>query len=82
MKTSRTVGQRKGSSQKIMKTTMATKPKVHFDPKVNFELPSEIGPLLEQTVSVSVAESIDASFELSLATQNAVADFETQFSVV
>ena len=45
-------------------------------------MPSEVGPLLEQTVSVSVAESIDASFELSLATQNAVAEFEKQFAVV
>jgi hypothetical protein len=54
---------------------------VIFDPKLKFELPREIGPLLEQTVSVSVAEGFDACFELSLATQNTVASFEKQFAV-
>ena len=60
---------------------MPNEPKVIFDPKLNFELPREIGPLLEQTVSVSVAEGFDACFELSLATQNTVASFEKQFAV-
>ena len=60
---------------------MSNEPKVIFDPKLNFELPREIGPLLEQTVSASVAEGFDACFELSLATQNTVASFEKQFAV-
>ena len=60
---------------------MSNEPKGIFDPKLNFELPKEIGPLLEQTVSVSVAEGFDACFELSLATQNTVASFEKQFAI-
>jgi hypothetical protein len=64
-----------------MEMPMTNEPKVIFDPKLNFELPREIGPLLEQTVSASVAEGFDACFELSLATQNTVASFEKQFAV-
>ena len=60
---------------------MTNEPKVIFDPKLNFKLPREIGPLVEQTLSVSVAEGFDACFELSLATQNTVASFEKQFAV-
>ena len=60
---------------------MSNEPKAIFDPKLNFELPREIVPLLEQTVGVSVAEGFDACFELSLATQNTVASFEKQFAV-
>lgn len=60
---------------------MTNEPKVVFDPKLNFKLPREIGPLLEQTVSVSVAEGFDARFELSLAAQNTAASFEKQFAV-
>ena len=60
---------------------MSNEPKVIFDPKLNFELPKEIGPLLEQTVSGSIAEGFDACFEFSLATQNTVASFEKQFAV-
>ena len=60
---------------------MSNEAKVIFDPKLNFELPKEIGPLLEQTVSVSIAEGFDACFEFSLATQNTVASFEKQFAV-
>ena len=60
---------------------MSSELNVIFDPKLNFELPKEIGPLLDQTVSVSVAEGFDAGFELSLATRNTVASFEKQFAV-
>ena len=60
---------------------MTNEPKAIFDPKLNFELPMEIGPLLAQTMSVSVAEGFDACFELSLAAQNAGASFEKQFAV-
>ena len=60
---------------------MSNEPKRIFDPKLNFELPREIGPLLQQTVSASVAEGFDACFELSLATQNTVASFEKQFAI-
>ena len=60
---------------------MSIEPKVIFDPKLNFELPGEIGPLLEQTVSVSIAEGFDACFEFSLATQHTVASFEKQFAI-
>ena len=45
---------------------MSNEPEVIFDPKLNFELPREIGPFLEQTVSVSVAEGLadlDAELE-------------------
>ena len=51
---------------------MSNEPKVIFDPKLNFELPKEIGPLLEQTVSSSIAEGFDACFEFSLASRNTV----------
>jgi len=81
----RAFGQRRcggqSDSQQSMEIPMSNEPKVIFDPKLNFELPREIGPLLEQTVSVSVAEGFDACFELSLATQNTVASFEKQFAV-
>ena len=60
---------------------MSNEPKRIFDPKLNFELPREIAPLLEQTAAVSVAEGFDACFELSLATQNTVASFEKQFAI-
>lgn len=61
---------------------MSIGPKVNFDPpKVNFKLPEEIGPLVAQTVTVSVAETEDACFELAMATQYTVADFEKQFAV-
>jgi hypothetical protein len=81
----RAFGQRRfggqSDSQQSMEIPMSNEPKVIFDPKLNFELPREIGPLLEQTVSASVAEGFDACFELSLATQNTVASFEKQFAV-
>ena len=60
---------------------MSNEPKRIFDPKLNFELPREIAPLLEQAAAVSVAEGFDACFELSLATQNTVASFEKQFAI-
>ena len=61
---------------------MSADPKVNFIPKVNFELPKEIGPLLEQTVSASIAETRDASFELEMATQEILANSEQQLALV
>ena len=61
---------------------MSIGPKVNWDPKVNFELPGEIGPLMAQTMRVSIAEIQDARYELAMATQNAVRNFEKQLAVV
>jgi hypothetical protein len=55
----------KPTHQQSMEMPMSNEAKVIFDPKLNFELPKEIGPLLEQTVSVSIAEGFDACFEFS-----------------
>jgi hypothetical protein len=60
---------------------MPTSEKIDFDPKVNFELPREIGPLLEQTASVSIAETEDACYEFAMAAQDTLANFEKQFAV-
>lgn len=57
-------------------------PEIVFDPKVNFELPGEIGPLLEQAAAVSIAETQDACFELEMATQEAAANLDRQLAVV
>jgi hypothetical protein len=51
-------------------------------PKANFDLPTEIGPLVEQTITACVAESEDACFEAGMAAQAVVADFEKQVAVV
>lgn len=61
---------------------MSADPKVNFIPKVNFELPKEIGPLLVQTVSASIAETRDACFELEMATQEMLANSEQQLALV
>ena len=55
---------------------------MNFIPKVDFELPREIGPLLEQTVSVSIAETRDACFELEMATQKMLANSEKQLALL
>jgi len=60
---------------------MPAGPKVTFDPKLNFKLPSEIGPLLKQTAMVSIAETEDACYELARATQQAAKNFEKQLAV-
>lgn len=51
-------------------------------PKVNFELPDEIGPLVAQATVVSIAETEDACYELAMATRDAVTNFEKQLAVV
>lgn len=61
---------------------MSDNPNMNFVPKVNFELPKEIGPLLEQTVSLSIAETRDACFELEMATQEMLTNSEQQLALV
>lgn len=49
--------------------------------KVNFELPSEIVPLVAEATTVTIAETEDAHYELARATADVVADFERQLAV-
>jgi hypothetical protein len=63
------------ASLRSMEKPMAVGPN-----KLNFELPNEIAPLVEEATTVSIAETEDACYELARATQEVVAGYEKQLA--